>query len=78
MSHRNSPLSSQDDRLIDFKETAHLLGDISERSVRRLIARGELPPPVKVLSAPRLYRSEVLAYLQMLKAKRPLNRRSIA
>jgi len=44
----NSP-PSQDDRLIDFKETAHLLGDISERSVRRLIARGELPPPVKVL-----------------------------
>jgi hypothetical protein len=39
----NSP-PFQDDRLIDFKETAHLLGDISERSVRRLIARGELPP----------------------------------
>jgi hypothetical protein len=37
MSHMNSPLSSQDDRLIDFKETAHLLGDISERSVRRLM-----------------------------------------
>jgi hypothetical protein len=30
----NSP-PSRDDRLIDFKETAHLLGDISERSVRR-------------------------------------------
>jgi len=74
MSHMNSP-PSRDDRLIDFKETAHLLGDISERSVRRLIARGELPPPVKVLSAPRLYRSEVLAYLQTLKAKRPPSRR---
>jgi predicted DNA-binding transcriptional regulator AlpA len=70
----NSLPSSQDDRLIDFKETAHLLGDISERSVRRLIARGELPPPVKVLSAPRLYRSEVLAYLQTLKGKRPRSR----
>jgi predicted DNA-binding transcriptional regulator AlpA len=66
----NSPLSSQDDRLIDFKETAHLLGDISERSVRRLIARGDLPQPVKVLSAPRLYRSEVFAYLEKLKTKR--------
>ena len=41
----NSLPSSQDDRLIDFKETAHLLGDISERSVRRLIASGKLPPP---------------------------------
>jgi predicted DNA-binding transcriptional regulator AlpA len=66
----NSPLSSQDDRLIDFKEIAHLLGDISERSVRRLIARGDLPQPVKVLSAPRLYRSEVFAYLEKLKTKR--------
>jgi predicted DNA-binding transcriptional regulator AlpA len=66
----NSPLSSQDDRLIDFKEIAHLLGDISERSVRRLIARGDLPQPVKVLSAPRLYRSEVFAYLEKLKSKR--------
>ncbi len=62
--------STQEDRLIDFKETAHLLGDISERSVRRLIARGDLPQPVKVLSAPRLYRSEVFAYLEKLKTKR--------
>ena len=30
---------SHEERLIDFKETAHLLGDISERSVRRLISR---------------------------------------
>jgi predicted DNA-binding transcriptional regulator AlpA len=59
---------SHEERLIDFKETAHLLGDISERSVRRLIARGDLPQPVKVLSAPRLYRSEVFAYLEKLKA----------
>jgi predicted DNA-binding transcriptional regulator AlpA len=66
----DSSPSSQDDRLIDFKETAHLLGDISERSVRRLIARGDLPRPVKVLSAPRLYRSEVFAYLEKLKTKR--------
>jgi predicted DNA-binding transcriptional regulator AlpA len=66
----NSPPSSQDDRLVDFKETAHLLGNISERSVRRLIARGDLPQPVKVLSAPRLYRSEVFAYLEKLRTKR--------
>jgi predicted DNA-binding transcriptional regulator AlpA len=63
------------DRLIDFKEVAHLLGDISERSVRRLIARGDLPRPVKVLSSPRLYHSDVLTYLEGLKTKRTLNRR---
>ena len=59
----------------DFKETAHILGDISERSVRRLIASGELPPPVKVLSAPRLYHSEVKSYLEKLRNKRPSPRR---
>jgi predicted DNA-binding transcriptional regulator AlpA len=66
---------SREDRLIDFKEVAHLLGDISERSVRRLIARGDLPRPVKVLSSPRLYHSDVLTYLEGLKTKRTLNRR---
>ena len=71
----NSLPSSQDDRLIDFKQTAHLLGDISERSVRRLIAKGELPQPVKVLNAPRLYYSEVKAYLERLKNKRPSRKR---
>ena len=71
----NSLPSSQDNRLIDFKETAHLLGDISERSVRRLIASDELPQPVKVLSAPRLYYSEVKAYLERLKNKRPSRQR---
>lgn len=59
-----------DERLIDFKEVARLLGNISERTVRRLIAAGELPKPVKVLSVPRLYRSDVLGYLQRLKDKR--------
>lgn len=71
----NSTTLSSEDRLIDFKEVAHLLGDISERSVRRLIARGDLPQPVKVLSAPKLYQSDVFAYLEKLKAKRPANRR---
>jgi|GEM_PF-6985120 predicted DNA-binding transcriptional regulator AlpA len=70
-------LPSQEDRLIDFKEVAHLLGDVSERSVRRLIARGDLPRPVKVLSSPRLYHSDVWAYLERLKNKRTSNRHSI-
>ena len=61
---------ADEERLIDFKEVARLLGNISERTVRRLIAAGELPKPVKVLSVPRLYRSDVLGYLQRLKDKR--------
>jgi predicted DNA-binding transcriptional regulator AlpA len=70
-------LPSQENRLIDFKEVAHLLGDVSERSVRRLIARGDLPQPVKVLSSPRLYYSDVQTYLERLKNKRTFNHRSI-
>ena len=37
---------------------------------RRLIARGDLPPTVKVLSAPRLYYTDVVGYLDGLKQKR--------
>jgi hypothetical protein len=47
-----------------------MLGDVSERSVRRLIARGDLPHPVKVLSSPRLYHSDVVTYLEKLKTHR--------
>jgi predicted DNA-binding transcriptional regulator AlpA len=71
----NTTTTPSEDRLIDFKEVAHLLGDISERSVRRLIARGDLPQPVKILSAPKLYQSDVFAYLEKLKAKRQASRR---
>jgi predicted DNA-binding transcriptional regulator AlpA len=55
---------------MDLEEVAEMLGNISTRSVRRLIARGDLPQPVKVLSSPRLYRSDVVAYLDGLKQKR--------
>ena len=55
---------------MDLEEVAEVLGNISTRSVRRLIARGDLPKPVKVLSSPRLYRSDILAYFERLKAKR--------
>ncbi|MGA3172139.1 MAG: hypothetical protein ABSE62_14120 [Chthoniobacteraceae bacterium] len=61
---------TEEDRLVDFEEVARILGGISERSVRRLIAKAELPQPVKVLSSPRLYLSDVAAYLERLKAKR--------
>lgn len=52
-----------------------MLGGISTRSVRRLIARGDLPRPVKVLSTPRLYHSDILAYFERLKAGRKGSRR---
>jgi predicted DNA-binding transcriptional regulator AlpA len=70
MNLESALIAPEEERLIDFSEAAHLLGDISERSVRRLIARGDLPQPVKVLSAPRLYRSDVFSYLDKLKTKR--------
>ena len=38
--------------------------------MRRLISKGELPCPVKVLSSPKLYLSDVLAYFERLKLKR--------
>ena len=65
-----SPPNKTEDRLMDLEEVAEKLGNISTRSVRRLIARGDLPQPVKVLSSPRLYHSDVVAYLEGLKEKR--------
>ncbi len=60
----------ESERLLDLDEVAKMLGGISTRSVRRLVARGDLPRPVKVLSAPRLYHSDILAYLERLKQNR--------
>jgi predicted DNA-binding transcriptional regulator AlpA len=65
-----SPPKTEEDRLMDLEEVAEKLGNISTRSVRRLIARGDLPQPVKVLSSPRLYHSDVVAYLEGLKQRR--------
>jgi predicted DNA-binding transcriptional regulator AlpA len=65
-----SPHQQEEDRLMDLEEVAEKLGNISTRSVRRLIAKGDLPKPVKVLSSPRLYHSDVVAYLDGLKQKR--------
>jgi predicted DNA-binding transcriptional regulator AlpA len=64
------PNKTEEDRLMHLEEVAEKLGHISTRSVRRLIARGDLPQPVKVLSSPRLYHSDVVAYLEGLKQKR--------
>jgi predicted DNA-binding transcriptional regulator AlpA len=65
-----SPSQKDEDRLMDLEEVAEKLGNISTRSVRRLIAKGDLPKPVKVLSSPRLYHSDITTYLEKLKQKR--------
>ena len=70
MEHALITAEKDPERLIDLEEVARLLGGVSTRSVRRLIARGDLPRPVKVLSSPRLYFSDVLAYFERLKVKR--------
>ncbi len=54
---------------MSLEDVAEKLG-VSSRSVRRLIARGDLAKPVKVLSSPRLYNSDVTTYLERLKQKR--------
>jgi predicted DNA-binding transcriptional regulator AlpA len=64
-----------EDRLMSLEEVAEKLGGISTRSVRRLIAKGDLPEPVKVLASPRLYHSDVMTYLDHLKQKRNQNTR---
>jgi predicted DNA-binding transcriptional regulator AlpA len=65
-----TPTKTDQERLMNLEEVAEMLGNISTRSVRRLIARGDLPKPVKVLSSPRLYNSDVVTYLERLKLKR--------
>ena len=69
------PKHETGDRLMSLEEVAEKLGGISTRSVRRLIARGELPEPVKVLASPRLYNSDVMTYLDLLRQKRNQNTR---
>jgi predicted DNA-binding transcriptional regulator AlpA len=64
------PTPTGDDSLMTLEDVAAKLGGISTRSVRRLIARGDLPKPIKILSSPRLYYSEVLAYLERQKQNR--------
>ena len=60
------------DRLLKLSEIADRLGGISERSVRRLIASGTLPKPIKVLSVPMILASEFDEFLERAKAKRQI------
>jgi predicted DNA-binding transcriptional regulator AlpA len=58
-----------EERLIDLTEAGRFLGGICARSVERLIAKGELPKPVKPTKKPMLYLSDVQAYLTKLKQR---------
>jgi len=62
--------SSQPDYLISIRDVASHLG-ISTRAVYRLVARGDIPAPVKVGGATRFYQSDLDDYLIRLKATRP-------
>ncbi|OGV57180.1 MAG: hypothetical protein A2283_20960 [Lentisphaerae bacterium RIFOXYA12_FULL_48_11] len=55
----------RDRLLLSFDEVATLL-DVSSRTVRRLVASGELPEPVKVRKSSRLKVSEVDDYLKRI------------
>ena len=57
---------AEEDRLVSIKRVAAILG-VCPRSVRRLANRGELPHPVKVGRATRMFLSDVDAYLKQLR-----------
>ena len=66
----NQTIPPEPDRLVSLRQAAHRL-DISVRTLYRLISRQELPEPVKVGRASKLYESDLNAYLVTLKAHRP-------
>lgn len=61
------PITS--DFLLSLPKAAQRL-DISVRALYRLMARGEMPPPVKVGGASKLYVSDLDAYLARLREER--------
>jgi excisionase family DNA binding protein len=55
--------------LLSLPEVAAILG-VCVRSVRRSIDRGELPKPVRVGRAVRMFKSDVDTYLERLREQR--------
>lgn len=66
----NQTTTPEPDRLVSLSHAAERL-DISIRTLYRLIAQKQLPEPVKVGRASKLYQSDLNAYLVNLKANRP-------
>lgn len=60
---------SNDENLISLRVVAKRL-ELSVRAVYRLIARGDLPNPVKVGGATRFFESDINGYLASLQTKR--------
>jgi excisionase family DNA binding protein len=55
--------------LLTVEQVAAILA-VSRRTVHRLVARGELPGPIKIGAASRFPAEEVQAYVEALKAGR--------
>lgn len=58
------------DWLIPLRTVAEMLGGISVKTVRRMIAAGALPEAVYVGRTPMLFLSEVVAAIERLRTKR--------
>jgi excisionase family DNA binding protein len=67
--NQDSDKESGFERLLSLPEVARILG-VCVRSVTRSIDRGELPRPVRVGHAVRLFKSDVDSYLQGLREHR--------
>jgi predicted DNA-binding transcriptional regulator AlpA len=56
--------------LVSLEEVGRMLGGISKKTVRRRIAEGLLPKPVKEGKFSRLFHSDVIAVIEKLKRQR--------
>jgi excisionase family DNA binding protein len=61
--------SGSEEMLLSLSEVAATLG-VCVRSVRRSIDRGELPKPVRVGRAVRMFKSDIDTYLERLRERR--------
>lgn len=64
-----TPPPEDGDRLVDLFELARRFG-VSPRSVFRLVASGELPPPVKVGRCARWFQADIQTYLDRIRQVR--------
>jgi len=58
------------DSLISLDEAAKMLGGVSRKTIRRRIAAGILPEPVKDGKFSRLFRSDLIRHIEELKKER--------
>lgn len=57
------------EKLISIKDTAKIL-NISVRAVYRLIASGEINPPIKIGGSSKIIESDIVNYIENLKNRR--------